>query len=466
MSSGNWRYALLFLGAALARLIFHALTGFTADDAFITFRYADNIAYGLGFVYNAGERVLGASTPLFTFLLALTSSVGIKPEDSALFVSLIASGCTAVVLYRYAQAWRFAGLAWLPSVIYILWPRSIPSDSCGMETALFTTFCISALYFHQRKQGNWSLAFATLAAMTRIEGGILVAILLVSEIIKRPRQAYSLLAIPASALIPWGIFAWSYFGSPIPHSITAKLALYSQLPAESTFANFAQVLGLHNLLSIPLWIGVFIGWYLIWRTRREGLIEMIWLALMILFFSLSTTHLFFWYMAPMAPIYLLFASAGAAMLADRLPRQFTQAGWVTPVSISLVVVALALTWRTPVRDFSQFQNVMEECHVAIGNYLRVHAKETDLIAAEDIGYMGYLSGRRILDRDGLVSPEAVPYNRSGKYYDLIRDYRPDWVVAKVDFLSPFLTDSTIFGEYDLARRFTSGEADYWVLRRR
>ena len=142
------------------------------------------------------------------------------------------------------------------------------------------------------------------------------------------------------------------------------------------------------------------------------------------------------------------------------------APWVTPVLISLVVVSLALTWRTPVRDFSQFQNVMEECHVAIGNYLRVHAKETDLIAAEDIGYMGYLSGRRILDRDGLVSPEAVPYNRTAKYYDLIRDFRPDWVVAKADFLSPFLADSMIFGDYNLAQRFSSREADYWVLRRK
>ena len=32
-----------------------------------------NIADGLGFVYNAGERVLGTTTPFFTLLLALFS---------------------------------------------------------------------------------------------------------------------------------------------------------------------------------------------------------------------------------------------------------------------------------------------------------------------------------------------------------------------------------------------------------
>jgi arabinofuranosyltransferase len=466
MSSPNWRIALLFLGAAAARLAFHALTGFTADDAFITFRYADNIAHGLGFVYNAGERVLGTSTPLFTFLLSITASIGIRPEHAALSISLIASGCTAVVLYRYAMAWRFAEMAWLPSVAYILWPRSIPSDSCGMETALFTAFCISALYYHQRNQSHWSLAFATLATATRIEGGILLLILLISECVRRRQQIFPLLIIPSAVLVPWMLFAWSYFGSPIPHSVSAKLALYSQLPTTSLFSQLSQVLGLHNLLSIPLWIAVIIGVYLIWRTRREGVVELVWLFLMIAIFAGSATHLFFWYMAPMAPVYLLFASAGVAIWVDRIPKTVTRAIWFAPAAIGLVTLALLTAWRTPITEFAKLQATMEECHVTIGKYLRVHAKESDLVAAEDIGYIGYLSGSRILDRDGLISPETVPYNRAGQYFDLITDYRPDWVVAKTGFLSPFLADSTIFKDYDLEKRFTAGETDYWVLKRK
>ncbi|HET9481188.1 MAG TPA: hypothetical protein VFP98_05475, partial [Candidatus Polarisedimenticolia bacterium] len=48
---------------------FRAYTRITLEDALITFRYAANLAEGLGFVYNAGERVLGTTTPLFTLLL-------------------------------------------------------------------------------------------------------------------------------------------------------------------------------------------------------------------------------------------------------------------------------------------------------------------------------------------------------------------------------------------------------------
>ncbi len=39
------------------------------DDAYITFRYARNMAEGKGLVYNPGERIQGSSTPLFLMLL-------------------------------------------------------------------------------------------------------------------------------------------------------------------------------------------------------------------------------------------------------------------------------------------------------------------------------------------------------------------------------------------------------------
>ena len=45
----------------------------TVDDAYITFRYARNIASGVGFVYNAGDPVLGTTTPAYALLLAAVS---------------------------------------------------------------------------------------------------------------------------------------------------------------------------------------------------------------------------------------------------------------------------------------------------------------------------------------------------------------------------------------------------------
>ena len=73
------RYGRLPLAAALACLAFgclHLVVVFVRapalpeDDAFITMRYAANLAAGKGFVYNAGQRVLGTTSPLFALLLA------------------------------------------------------------------------------------------------------------------------------------------------------------------------------------------------------------------------------------------------------------------------------------------------------------------------------------------------------------------------------------------------------------
>src|ERR1700675_5151721 len=45
------------------------------DDPFITFRYAENLRAGLGFVYNPGEHVLSTTTPLYTVILAVLGRV-------------------------------------------------------------------------------------------------------------------------------------------------------------------------------------------------------------------------------------------------------------------------------------------------------------------------------------------------------------------------------------------------------
>src|SRR5205085_5248997 len=72
-------YSLLavVLFAIAARLYLLITTHRTVEDFFITLRYAENIAHGAGFVYNAGERVLGTTTPLYTLYLALTSWLGL-----------------------------------------------------------------------------------------------------------------------------------------------------------------------------------------------------------------------------------------------------------------------------------------------------------------------------------------------------------------------------------------------------
>jgi hypothetical protein len=75
-------FALLL--AALAMIVVWAWLWWpnTIDDAYITYRYAEHVARGLGAVYNPGERVEGFSSPLWMASLAAGVRLGSAPSRS------------------------------------------------------------------------------------------------------------------------------------------------------------------------------------------------------------------------------------------------------------------------------------------------------------------------------------------------------------------------------------------------
>lgn len=59
------------------------------DDAYISFRYAENLAAGYGLVFNAGERVEGFSNLLWTLFLSAAARVGLDTVTTAILASSI-----------------------------------------------------------------------------------------------------------------------------------------------------------------------------------------------------------------------------------------------------------------------------------------------------------------------------------------------------------------------------------------
>ena len=77
-NSAAMRSTLFLLSAVIvtSALFAYYWTPYAIDDAWITYRYAEHVGAGDGFVYNPGERVLGTSTPLYTLLLAGAHEIG------------------------------------------------------------------------------------------------------------------------------------------------------------------------------------------------------------------------------------------------------------------------------------------------------------------------------------------------------------------------------------------------------
>src|SRR4051794_37699784 len=74
---------------------------FVCDDAYITFRYAANLAHGLGPVWNPGERVEGYTNFLWMVGAVKVIALGGRPEVVMPWAS---AGCALLTLVAIAWA--------------------------------------------------------------------------------------------------------------------------------------------------------------------------------------------------------------------------------------------------------------------------------------------------------------------------------------------------------------------------
>ena len=72
---------------------------FVQDDAYISWRYADNLARGLGLVWNEGERVEGYTNFLWTVILAIPHRLGLDVEMFAIALGLVLFTVTLAIFY-------------------------------------------------------------------------------------------------------------------------------------------------------------------------------------------------------------------------------------------------------------------------------------------------------------------------------------------------------------------------------
>ena len=192
--------------ALLALLHERAVSARVQDDAFITFRYAKNLVDGRGLVMNAGERVEGVTSLLFTLLSALAQALTIDP---LVFARALSSVSTVALLFAmFALVRRLAPtsavLAYAPPTLLAgSWAFAVNAMT-GLETALFSALLFGgtvALLFERRALASTLLA---LGLLTRPEAAGLFLVLApwsrlwaARVVVPSPASLEPLLASPA-----------------------------------------------------------------------------------------------------------------------------------------------------------------------------------------------------------------------------------------------------------------------------
>jgi hypothetical protein len=132
---------------ALVAVVARVLTGpHPIDDAYISFRYARNLAQGFGLVYNPGEWVLGTTAPLWAIVLAGGYRLGFI--DLPLLATVISALCDAASVVFLVQVgmrlgWRPIGAACV-GLAWALNPISVAFATGAMETSLFWAWPLEA----------------------------------------------------------------------------------------------------------------------------------------------------------------------------------------------------------------------------------------------------------------------------------------------------------------------------------
>ncbi|RBM19289.1 hypothetical protein DI005_16540 [Prauserella sp. PE36] len=233
-----WRAAALLLALAFA-LAHQLLFATIAEDAYLTFRYARNVADGYGPVFNPGERVEGYSNFLWMVLIALPRAMfgaDVEPAAPALGIAC-ALGCVLAVYFLVNRIVRLAegeGGGGLPALGVAAAVVTAGASSLagygpsGLETPLFLllTLCV----VHALAAGRPVVAgvLVALTVMTRPEGLVLAVLagawlLLValrSGTTKWAPAGYVLGALVL--LVPWTAWRVTYYGHLLPNSLVAS----------------------------------------------------------------------------------------------------------------------------------------------------------------------------------------------------------------------------------------------------
>lgn len=491
------RTAIIIAVLVLVTLIARILPGpRTIDDAFITFRYSRNLVEGQGFVYNPGERVMGTTTPLFTLLMAAISAVTGQQDYQwyAILVSALADAATAVLLFLLVRRLTESdGAGALLGALWAISPMSVTFAVGGMETSVNILWMVAAVWCYVNGRERWVGVLAALGLLTRIDALLWIAPLLAFQLAERwralagrplvERVPWRAWLVCALILAPWVIFSTAYFGSPIPRSVTAKTLAYI-MPPGSALARLIQ------FYATPFFefdafgaVGAMAGFViytalsaigLLYTARRQPrlLPFLVYPWLYVAAFSIANPLIFRWYLAPPMPAWMLAILAGCWALVESIQKA-AERTWVAPFAVGLLAVVwggLSLNaWELhpdhgPDRPAPAMAwHKQELLYQQIGTELRDEYGVTPdtLVAAGDIGAVGYFSRARIMDTVGLVTPLVAGYYPvppdlivPGQNYaippQLIDDTQPGFLVVMEAAVRLGLEqDATFKSEYQL-----------------
>ena len=447
-------------------VIYSAFSEWGFDDPFITYRYADNLRRGLGFVYNPGERVLSTTTPLFALLLAGLEILWSDLPHMAILVGAFSLVLGALFLWDLAHTWQTPWVGWAGLVFYPFFALSL--GTLGSEMPLYLAFCLGAFAFYARGRYLMTAGFIALAMLSRPDGALIAVILAAHYllVVRRPIPWPAILLFLGMTL-PWFLFATFYFGSAVPATLAAKqhqgLMAISQRFAPGLLTIVARGYASRWQYWLAAALGL-VGILSLTRRARPWVLFFVWTALYFVSYSVLGVTRYFWYYAPLVPGFIVAAGLGAEALAAVWKRALPSARFTFRLLGAIGLLGLVLGLVAHAFELNRHPDSRLLIYRAAGEWLQSNTGQESSVGALEVGIIGYYSQRKMIDFAGLIQPAiAERLTLSTTYEDSSRwgilTYRPDYLVLNPAWF-PDLTREVITPHCGLQEIFHGEEYGY------
>jgi len=494
-AAGAWAAVVLYVlvPAVIAALMLYYLLmcrraagefGFPLDDSWIHMRFAQNLAAGHGFSFNPGEPTSTTTSPLWTLLFGLAYRVTREYVLTAAALNWLI--CVLTALTASALATTLVPRREFGAAVALVVAATIPLPwlaLSGMEPPLFMWLSVLGILLHVRLRKTRGLRALSptvvfgLAAVARPEGLLLFPLAMLDRLLVarcggwgKPaavtwlKQVATHTPVFLAMLVPVVAYNYSVIGRPLPSSYYIKAMNYGVVwalvmdnerlllrsllvaPVKELGSLLLLWAGNNAVLIIPFLLGSFVLLRQAGapaRAQHRSFLILLVLIVQPVAWAISTNFhrapAFQGqrYVANLGPLYLVLGMAGGWWILQLVTRPGLRRV-ASLAGLCLVLIASAARQPACARLYAHNVKNITEMQVTTARWIRDNLPKESLLCANDVGAIGAITECRVLDTQGLVSPEilaclTIDRARSGAWRECWRQVivreEPDYVVA-------------------------------------
>ena len=421
----------------LVKLLF-LLTHHIQEDAFITWRVAQNLLdYGvIGF--NGETKISASTTHLYVFVSYVFNLIFGK--ENFIYPLLIFNSLLFTIGSYFLSKLILENPVHQAIFIFLfgILPPSIKISILGMEYGILFFLEMALLYFGFKQNKIWAqILFPILILFTRIDTVIFLGIVFLVDIIwtKKVRWFYILGGILGFVVLM--SFNWFYFGELVNNTIVAKSVTYAKnmslalqwkyfLMNYGNFWGMLKLPGDFNPFTILVLVFEFLAFLYI-VSKKESKNLFIWIIFLFgwtkqLIFISQRSYFDWYYWVPQILIF-------AVILVFVLEQKTYKLWW-----ISLLVIFYIL----PMAAFQTIHSIATgngewNYRRSIGLFLKDYEKDKNqYILLEPAGYIPYFSGLKAIDEVGLVDKEIqteIKKDKANYWKNTVEKRKPKYLLA-------------------------------------